>query len=374
MKNQLQRQQKNGLSTLKKVDSVKNLIKMETKKVLVTGGAGYVGSPLVPRLLKNGYKVTVLDTFWFWDSVKEYEKALGVENNPNIKIIKGDLRNKQDVKASLKNVDSVIHLACISNDPSSELDKNFTHSVNYEGQINLIDLSKEEGVKRFVYASTSSVYGVKKEKNVTEELELEPLTQYSRLKVEIEHYLLYRLEGSFKGAVIRPSTVCGYSPRQRLDVVINIITNLAVNKGKITVFGGTQLRPNIHIKDMVRLYELLLEAPLDKINGKIYNAGYENLKVLEIANLVKEIVGNVEVEVQESDDPRSYHVCSDKIRNELGFEAKNSVKEAIIELKQAFGNGLLKDTDNDKYYNVKRMKKIIEREKKTKNLPSWANL
>ncbi|MBI2135312.1 SDR family oxidoreductase [Candidatus Woesearchaeota archaeon] len=329
------------------------------KSVLVTGGAGYVGSSLVPILLKKGYKVTVLDTFWFWDSVKEYEEALGIKNNPNLRIIKGDLRNKEDVKASLKDANSVIHLACVSNDPSSELDPTFTHSVNYSGQINLIDLSKDMGVKNFVYASTSSVYGIKQEQNVTEELELEPLTQYSRLKVETEHYLLHRLEGDFKGVVIRPSTVCGYSPRQRLDVVVNIITNLAINKHKITVFGGTQLRPNIHIKDMVRLYELLLETPADKINGKIYNAGYENLKVLEIAKLVKEVVGNVEVEIQESNDLRSYHVCSDKIKNELGFEAKHSVKEAITDLKKSFENGLIKDIDDDRYYNVKRMKNII---------------
>ncbi len=337
---------------------------MLTERVLVTGGAGYVGSPLVSSLLKKGYKVTVLDTFWFWNSVKEYQEALGIDNNPNIRIIKGDLRNKKEVEASLKDADSIIHLACVSNDPSSELDSDFTHSVNYDGQINLIDLSKDAGVKKFVYASTSSVYGIKQEKNVTEDLELEPLTQYSRLKVEIEHYLLHRLKGSFKGVIIRPSTVCGYSPRQRLDVVVNIITNLAINKGKITVFGGTQLRPNIHIKDMVRVFEILLETPMDKINGKIYNAGYENLKVLEIASLVREVVGNVEVKVEESNDLRSYHVCSDKIKNELGFEPKHSVKEAIIELKQAFENGLIKDIDDDKYYNVRRMKKIIEQENK----------
>jgi len=339
---------------------------MNSKNVLVTGGAGYAGSALVPELLKNGYNVTVLDTFWFWESPEQFSKSLGVENNPNLKIVKGDLRNKEDIKKSLIDVDSVIHLACISNDPSSELDPEMTFSVNYDGSINLIDLSKEMGVKRFIYASTSSVYGVKKEKEVTEDLELEPLTQYSRLKVEIEHYLMHSLGDNFKGVIIRPSTICGYSPRQRLDVVVNIITNLAVNKGKITVFGGNQLRPNIHIKDMVRLYELLLEVPIDKINKKIYNAGYENLKVLEIANLVKEVVVDVEIEIKESDDLRSYHVCSDKLKNELGFESKHTVKEAINELKEVFKNGKLKNLDDDSYYNIKRMKKIIDQERKSK--------
>lgn len=330
------------------------------ERVLVTGGAGYVGSVLVPELLKKGYKVTVLDAFWFWNSPEEYVKAIEAENNTNLTVVKGDLRNKADINRALNGAESVIHLACISNDPSSELNPQFTHSVNYDGSINIIDLSKANDIKRFIYASSSSVYGIKEEPNVTEELELQPLTQYSKLKVEIEHYLMHRIDETFKGAVIRPSTVCGYSPRQRLDVVVNILTNFAVNKGKIKVLGGSQLRPNIHIKDMVRAYEFLLEAPLDKINRKIYNAGYENLKVMEIASLVKEVVGEVEVTIEETNDPRSYHVCSDKIKNELGFETKHTVKEAIAELKEAFRSGKLKNLEDDNYFNVKRMKKIIE--------------
>lgn len=333
------------------------------ERVLVTGGAGYVGSVLVPELLKKGYKVNVLDTFWFWNSPEEYVKAIEAENNTNLTLVKGDLRNKADINRALNGAESVIHLACISNDPSSELNPQFTHSVNYDGSINIIDLSKASGIKRFIYASSSSVYGIKEEPNVTEELELQPLTQYSKLKVEIEHYLMHRIDETFKGAVIRPSTVCGYSPRQRLDVVVNILTNFAVNKGKIKVLGGSQLRPNIHIKDMVRAYELLLEAPIDKINKKTYNAGYENLKVMEIASLVKEVVGEVEATIEETNDLRSYHVCSDKIKTELGFETKHTVKEAIAELKEAFRSGKLKNLEDDNYFNVKRMKKIIEENK-----------
>tara|TARA_Y100000034_G_scaffold59406_1_gene72274 strand:- start:7077 stop:9059 length:1983 start_codon:yes stop_codon:yes gene_type:complete len=328
-------------------------------RVLVTGGAGYVGAALVPTLLKKGYKVTVLDTMWFWESTEEYLEAIGEEKNPNLRVVKGDLRNKDDVISALQEVESVIHLACISNDPSSELDSDYTHSVNYDGSVNMIDLAKEAGVNRFIYASSSSVYGIKDEPNVTEELELNPLTQYSKLKVEIEKYLLSKIDNKFKGVVLRPSTVCGYSPRQRLDVVVNILTNFAVNKGRIRVFGGEQLRPNIHIKDMVGVYEVLLESPIDKINKKIYNAGYENLKVIEIANLVKEVVGDVEVEIVETDDLRSYHINSEKIKRELGFESKYKVKDAIIELKSAFGTKI-KNVDDEKYFNVKVMKKIME--------------
>jgi len=338
----------------------KNKQKKSRGGVLVTGGAGYVGSVLVPGLLKKGYKVNVLDTFWYWESTDEYLKAIKAENNPNLKLIKGDLRNKEDVRKALKGVNKVIHLACMSNDPSAEIDADFTHSINYDGSINMIDLAKQAGVKRFIYASSSSVYGIKKEPNVTEDLKLEPITQYSKLKVEVEKYLMSRFNDKFKGVIIRPSTICGYSPRLRLDVVVHILTNFGINKGKIKVFGGEQLRPLIHMKDMVRLYELLLEVPIDKINKKIYNAGYGNLSVMEIANLVREVVGNIPVEVVPTDDLRSYHVNSDKIRRELGFEPKHTIKEAIIELKELFENNKIPDVDNDKYYNIKRMKRYLE--------------
>lgn len=333
----------------------------DIKRVLVTGGAGYVGSVLVPRLLQKGYKVTVLDTFWFWDSPEEYARALDVQGNNQLVLVNGDLRNTEDILKASSEVDTVIHLACISNDPSSELNRDFTHSVNYDGSINLIDLSKAHGIKRFIYASSSSVYGVKSEAKVTEDLVLEPLTQYSQLKVEIEHYLKYTLDSSFQGVIIRPSTVCGYSPRQRLDVVVNLLTNLAVNKRKIMVLGGDQLRPNIHITDMARLYELLLEIPIEKINGKIYNAGYENLTVRQIAYLVKEVIGNVEIEFKETNDPRSYKVCSDKIKEELGFEAEYNVKMAIQDLKDAFAQQKIKNPENEYYFNVRRMKTLLEK-------------
>ena len=211
-------------------------------RVLVTGGAGYVGSVLVPALLEKGYPVTVLDTFWFWDTPQHYQNAIGISNTPLLRVVQGDLRNKDDLRQALTEVESVIHLACISNDPSSELNPTFTHAVNYSGSLQLIDLAKEKGIQRFIYASSSSVYGIKKESKVNEELSLDPLTQYSRLKVEVEHYLLHRLGGTFRGVIIRPSTICGYSPRQRLDVVVNILTHAALQKGKITwLFGRVSL-------------------------------------------------------------------------------------------------------------------------------------
>ena len=331
----------------------------QSQRVLVTGGAGYVGTVLVELLLKKGYKVNVLDTFWFWDSPEEFVKAIKAEKNPNLRIIKGDLRNKSDIRKSLEGVESVIHLACVSNDPSADLDPKFTHSVNYDGCLNMIDLAKEKGVKRFIYASTSSVYGIKKEPNVTEELELEPLTQYSKLKVEVEHYLMYRLDDKFKGVIIRPSTISGYSPRMRFDLVVNILASSAIAKAKIKVFGGEQLRPLIHIKDMASLYELLLRVPVEKIHRKIFNAGYGNLKVIEIANLVKEVMGDIPVEVVPTDDLRSYHVCSDKIKNELGFMPEHTIEESIIEMKKMLESKKIKDVDDDAYHNIKRMKKII---------------
>ncbi len=329
------------------------------KRVLVTGGAGYVGSVLVPSLLNKGYKVTVLDTFWYWKSPEEFRNICPA--NADLILVQGDLRNQQEVLASLHDVGSVIHLACISNDPSSELDSTFTHSINYDGSLNVIDGAKAAGVKRFIYASSSSVYGVKQQSNVTEDLPLEPLTQYSMLKVEIEHYLLHRLDHQFQGVIIRPSTICGYSPRQRLDLVVNILTDSAFNKGKITVFGGNQLRPNIHMKDMVRLYELLLEVPAEKINKKIYNAGYENLTVMQIAKLVQKVVGKVAIEVEPTDDHRSYHVCSDKVRKELGFDVQYQVENAILELKKAFEEGNIPHPEDERYHNMKKIKALLEK-------------
>jgi len=330
------------------------------KNVLVTGGAGYVGSVLIPKLLKKGYKVKVVDIYIYGDNVLD-----SVKDNPGLKQIKGDIRDTALLKRELKDIDAVIHLACISNDPSYELDPSLGKSINYDAFLSLVDISKRSGVKRFIYASSSSVYGIKKEDNVTEDLLLEPLTDYSRYKAMCEDYLLKQREPGFVVLVLRPATVCGYSPRLRLDLSVNILTNNAVNKGKITVFGGEQKRPNIHIEDMTDLYVKTLEYSDDRIDGKIFNAGYHNMKMKEIADTVYRVVSkcmcrdNLEIVVMPTDDNRSYHVSSEKIKHELGFEAKRSIDEAVKDLCDAFNAGKIPDPLEDKrYYNIKTMQAI----------------
>jgi nucleoside-diphosphate-sugar epimerase len=329
------------------------------KSVLVTGGAGYVGSVLIPKLLKKGYKVKVLDLYMYGDNVLD-----PVKNDPNLKQIKGDIRDKVLLERELKRIDAVIHLACISNDPSYELDPNLGKSINYDATVQLIDLSKKLGIKRFIYASSSSVYGVKEEDNVTEDLPLEPLTDYSKYKALAEEYLLKARAPGFVVLVLRPATVCGYSPRLRLDLSVNILTNSAVNKGKITVFGGEQKRPNIHIEDMTDLYVQTLEYPDEKIDGKIFNAGYDNMKIKDIAQTVKKVVAkemgkkDLEITTTPTNDNRSYHVSSEKIKKELGFEAKRSVEDAVKDLTKAYKAGKIKNPDDKKYFNIKTMQNI----------------
>ncbi len=257
---------------LKKTGTETEMNKMnEIKTVLVTGGAGYVGAVLVPKLLVAGYEVKVLDLYIYGDHVLN-----AVRENPNLKEIKGDIRNKELLKKEIPYSDAVIHLACISNDPSYELDPEMGKSINYDAFVDLVGVSKESGVKRFIYASSSSVYGIKDEAEVTEDLPLEPLTDYSKYKALCEKVLYDAATDNFVVTIIRPSTVCGYSPRLRLDLTVNILTNHAINKGEITVFGGEQKRPNLHIEDMTELYLFLLEQPAERIHNRIYNVGYEN--------------------------------------------------------------------------------------------------
>jgi nucleoside-diphosphate-sugar epimerase len=324
------------------------------KRVLVTGGAGYVGSNLVPKLLTAGYEVTVLDLYIYGDVFAEHG------GNPNLTQIKGDLRNTTDVSKALAGCDAVIHLACISNDPSFDLNPELGKSINYDCFRPLVKASKDAGVKRFIYASSSSVYGIKDEPNVTEELPLVPLTDYSKYKAMCEEVLDQEREPGFVAVTLRPATVCGYAPRLRLDLTVNILTNHAINNGRITVFGGDQLRPNIHIEDMTDLYVRLLEETDEAINGKTWNAGYHNLKVRTIADMVREQVGpSVDIVVTPTDDHRSYHVSSEKIRRELGFVAARTVQDAIVDLKSAFLGGHVPNAmTDDRYYNIKRMQTL----------------
>lgn len=327
----------------------------ELKKVLVTGGAGYVGAVLVPKLLNKGHCVKVIDLYIYGDNVLD-----SVKDHPNLIQVKGDIRNRALLEKELIGYDTVIHLACISNDPSYELDPELGKSINYDAFIDLVDVSKKVGVKRFIYASSSSVYGIKEETEVTEDLPLEPLTDYSKYKVRCEEILLKEASDNFIVTIIRPSTVCGYSPRMRLDLTVNILTNQAINKGEITVFGGEQMRPNIHIEDMTDLYVYLLELPDEKIHKKIYNAGYENYKVKDIAEMVKKVIGEqIPIKVTPTSDNRSYRVSSKKLREELGFVPKHTIEEAILDLKRAFEDGKISDPMNNiKYYNIKTMQAV----------------
>ena len=322
------------------------------RTVYVTGGAGYVGSALVPALLQAGYKVKVLDLFMYGDDV--------LDAHPRLEMIKGDMRDRKLLERTVPGCDSVIHLACISNDPSFELDPGLGKSINYDAFIDLVKVSKDNGVKRFIYASSSSVYGIKPDQNVTEDLPLEPLTDYSKYKAMCEEVLMKERTPGFTVLTVRPSTVCGYSRRLRLDVVVNILTNNAVNTRKIKVFGGEQMRPNLHIDDMVRLYLESLEWDAARIDGKVYNVGYHNFKVREIAETVRKVVGpDIEIITTPTDDNRSYHVSSERIMKDLGFAARRSIEDAVRDLQNAFKANLIPNSmTDDRYYNIKRMQRL----------------
>ena len=322
------------------------------KKILVIGGGGYVGSRLVPDLLKLNYKVDVYDLFIYGKKV--------FSENDKLNLIQGDVRDLEHINTVINNHEIVIHLACISNDPSFELNPKLGKSINLDCFRPLVEISKKKNVKRFIYASSSSVYGIKSEKNVNEDLSLEPLTDYSKFKVECEKILLEYKDDNFETVIVRPATVCGYAKRQRLDVVVNILTNLAFNKRRIKVLGGSQLRPNIHIKDMSRIYIKLIESKKELVNGQIFNAGYDNMTVNEIANTVKKVIGqDVEIEKEISNDNRSYHISSEKIKKILKFEPKFTIEDAVIDLKEAFEKNKLPNSLTDSiYFNIKKMQEI----------------
>jgi nucleoside-diphosphate-sugar epimerase len=332
---------------------------MRFKNILVTGGAGYVGSLLAPQLLELGHNVTVYDMMYFGD-------AFMPKANPNLKLVKGDIRDIARLSGALKGIDAVINLSCISNDASFELDEKLSTSINLDAFEPMVAAAKKAGVKRFVYASSSSVYGVSDSPDVTEDHPLVPLTLYNKYKGMCEPLLFKHQSPEFVCVVIRPATLCGYAPRQRLDLSVNILTNHAINAGKITVFGGSQKRPNLHVQDMCDVYKLLLEVADDKIAGKIFNAGFQNLSIMEIAHIAKRVVqeefpdrGDIPIVTTPTDDIRSYHVNSDKIRRELGFQPKHNVEDAVRDLCKAFKQGKLPNSMQDTFYfNVRRLKEL----------------
>lgn len=326
------------------------------QKVLVTGGAGYVGCVLVPKLLDKGYEVVVYDIMLFGSE--------GLPKHPKLKVVTGDLRDTTEFRRALDGVDAVIHLACISNDPSFELDPGLSKAINYDCFEPMVQTCVSSGVKRFIYASTSSVYGVSDAPEVTEDHPLVPLTDYNKYKGMCEPILAKYQSPTFTTVTIRPATVCGYSTRLRLDLTVNILTNLAINKGEITVFGGTQKRPNIHVDDISELYVELLDMPSDKIANEIFNAGYQNHTVSELAEMVKKIVDEeypgrppINIKTTPTNDIRSYHVCSRKIAEKLGWSPKRTVEDAIRDLCRAFKAGKIPNSLTDeKYINVRTVK------------------
>lgn len=332
---------------------------MKFKNVLVTGGAGYVGSLLTPQLLRLGYKVTVYDIMYFGDHFLP-------KSNPNLKIISADIRDTARLADAFKGIDAAISLACISNDASFDLDEKLSTSINLDAFEPMVVAAKKAGVKRFIYASSSSVYGVSESPDVTEEHPLVPLTLYNKYKGMCEPLLFKHQSGDFVCVTIRPATLCGYAPRQRLDLSVNILTNHAINSKNITVFGGSQRRPNLHLQDMVDLYELLLTVPDGKIAGEIFNAGSQNMSIMDIAQVVKRVVqeqfpekGEIPIVTTRTDDIRSYHVNSDKIQRVLGFRPKRTVEDAVRDLCAAFKCGKLPNSLDDSFYvNVRRLKQL----------------
>ena len=322
------------------------------KNILVTGGAGYVGSVLVEKLLAKGYNTVVLDLFLYDPHVLNY-----LSKNPSLKILKGDIRNREVVTAAMKGIDAVVHLASISNDPTAELDESITRSVNYDAYNLLLAEAKNAHVKRFINASSSSVFGIKNEINVTEDLTPEPITVYSKYKTLSEKLVNEYSSPDFVTVNIRPATICGYSPRQRFDLTVNVLTKCAIIDGKMIVHGGQQMRPNITMEDITDLYITMIEIDPDLINGETFNFGFENYKVIEIAELIKEnITTDPAIEIQPVVDQRNYHISSKKIETRLGIKPKYTIVDMVKELEKAFKENKFPDPDDDKYYNIKKMK------------------
>jgi nucleoside-diphosphate-sugar epimerase len=323
------------------------------RKVMVLGGGGYVGSVLCPTMVERGYTTMAYDTFYF-----------GFETLPReVWRVQGDIRDFDLLKRSLIGVDAVIHLACISNDPSFDLNPSLGESINWKCFPIICQLIKEAGVQRFIFASSSSVYGVK-DGVVSEDVECSPLTDYSRFKLKCEEHLRNADMGDTKWTIIRPATVCGWSPRLRLDLVVNALAISAIVENQIKIFGGKQLRPNIHIKDMVKAYLTLLEAPVEKIHGQIFNAGSWNASLAELAGCVEESLGFPKVDnvYVDTNDNRSYHIDSTKFKEVLGFEPDFHVRQAVKELAIRWNNGDIDAPNESKYHNVKRMKELFPHE------------
>lgn len=309
--------------------------------ILITGACGYVGSSLTPYLLAKGHNIKAVDTEWFGNNLNTH---------PNLQFTKIDIRDLD--RSFFEDIEVVIHLANIANDPSVELNPNLSWEVNVLATQKLADNAVREGVRQLIYASSGSVYGVKDEPDVTEDLELVPISVYNKTKMVSERVTLSYAD-KMKIHNIRPATVCGWSPRMRLDVSVNMLTFQALKNKKITVFGGSQVRPNIHIQDMIRVYSHFIENT-DQIDSGNFNAGFENISILDIAEMIVSQIP-AEIIVSESNDPRSYRQNSDKLLS-TGYSNEFSVQHAIKEVIKKYNSGKLKE--RDEYFTVKTMKAL----------------
>lgn len=322
--------------------------------LLVTGGAGYIGGSLVPRLLDDGHTVTVLDALYFGD-----QHLAPLRGNPRLKVVRGDIRDADGVRALLARggFDTVIHLAAIANDPCAELDAELTKAVNLDAVVSLMAAAKGAGVRRFLYASSASVYGIKSDPDVHEGLSLEPITLYARYKAEGEAFLRSITDASFCGVSVRAATVCGYAPRLRLDLTVNLLTHQALTKGEIRVFGGTQSRPNIHVDDLAELYRLLVTADAARICGEAFNVSAENATVAALAECIRGVIDPaLPIVTVPTEDNRSYALSARKLTERLGFTPTHTVVDAVRGLRDAYQAGRVPNADGSVYRNVAHMR------------------
>lgn len=325
------------------------------KKVFVTGGAGYVGSKLVPALLDEDYLVKVYDWFLYGDTLTEH---------PNLTKVRADIRDRRRVRSELYESDAVIHLACISNDPSFDLDPQLGKSINYDAFPNLVASSRDAGVKRFILASSTSQYGIKPPgTKVTEDVSADPQTDYARFKLACEQFMQSHPEivGDMEYTFVRPSTICGYAPRLRMDLVVNTFTGHAVERKKITVYNGDNVRAALNIDDMVEFYKLMLNAPASLVDRQAFNVSDISAPIRDLAHLVRNTLRDdrIEIEEEKTNDTRSYPVDATKARETLGFECLHGIEKAVLSIRDAYNLGKIAEgLSNPMYHNIKRMQQI----------------
>jgi len=328
----------------------------DIKTILVTGGAGYIGSILCPKLINNNYNVIVYDSLFYGNT-----GLASILNHHNFKLIQGDIRDIESLSIALTNVDCVIHLAAISNDPSAELDPEITRQINHLSYKPLLNICKSKGVKRFINSSSIGVYGINYDNNVTEDEPLNPITEYAKCKALTEEIVKQAATSEFTSVSLRCGTVCGWSPRMRFDLSLNTLTAIALQNKELTILGGDQRRPQIYIEDVADFFVAMLSIGSAKINGRIFNAAGHNYKISDLSLAIKEVLGGglVVKHMPPRDDERSYHVCSDKIKNELGLVLKHDIKDAIISIYNAYKEKLWSDYTSENYNNVKKITSTI---------------